>query len=214
MTKIRQRLNDVASRDYAVFHKKIAATNKAILGVKLPVLRKMSREFSLEEIEAEDMSVYENFMLYCLAVMRLKYEDLIPRLDAMLCEADSWVYVDCSVAGSKALKDNAEKLPYDLEFLLRGGTFAKRFYIVAALWYFPFSDKAMDDIAALSFGDYYVDMAAAWYISVLFTLDFGKATEYFARFPALVKKLTVRKCLDSFRLSKEQKAEIRALRVD
>ncbi len=214
MAGIIDRLNDVASADYAVFHKKIAATNKRVLGVKLPILRTMAKNLTLDEIKKEDTSVYEIVMLYALIAARQDFGTFAEEIDDLLPLFDSWVYVDCAVAGSRALGQRAETLGEDLAFLLDGGTFYKRFYIVAALFFCPQSKAARERIAAVEYGDYYVDMAAAWYISVLFTLDFEAASLYFARFPAQVRKYAKRKCLDSFRLKKEQKAKIRLLKVD
>ena len=75
----------------------------------------------------------------------------------------------------------------------------------------PQNERAMDKILLLQTGEYYVDMAIAWYISVLFTLDFKQGLAYMKNFSPTIQKMAVRKGLDSFRLTKEQKIYLKSI---
>ncbi len=213
MSKLTTELNGVADCDYAVFHSRISRTQKKLLGVRMPVLRQMAKKLSYFDLKDEDGGIYEIAMLRSLALARLSYEQILANLDDVIACWDSWAFTDAVAPSCTALRKQAERAERDLRYLLSKGTFYKRFYVVFVMTACPQNAEAIENVAALASGDYYVDMAAAWYISVLMTKDFDFSLSYLSRFSSSVQQMAIRKGMDSFRLSKEQKQILRRLRA-
>lgn len=213
MNGILQELSGMADNGYAVFHGRIANTKKQILGVRMPSLRKLSKRLSYADVENEDTGVYEIVMLQGLTMAKLSYEEIKSLIPTVVRNFDSWAFVDCVVPSCKSIKQNIDKAVSELYDICNTTEFFKRFYIVTVMDFCPLSRVAMDKVAKMQNGEYYVDMAIAWYISELFTLNFELALEYMNRFSYTIKKMAVRKGLDSYRVSKEQKSRLRLLNI-
>ena len=213
MSKILQELNGVAEYDYAVFNKKIANTNKTVLGVRMPYLRKMASRLDYSEVENEDANIYEIAMLQGLTFAKRSYEDIKNLISAVVKDFDSWAFIDSVVPSCKDLKTNIDKAIDELFSLCTDGEFFRRFYIVAVMNFCPLDSKAMQNVKKMENSEYYVTMAIAWYISVIFTLDFNEGVGYMKSFSPAVQKMAIRKGLDSYRLSKEQKSYLKSLKI-
>lgn len=212
MNKILEELNGVAESDYAVFHSKIANTQKKILGVRMPLLRKMAKSLDYDDVRTENVDVYEVVMLQGLTFAKKSYEQLKVLLPEVVKNFDSWAFIDSVVPSCKAIEQNIDKAKHELFPICFSGEFFRRFYIVAIMNFCPLDGFAMSKVKELENGDYYVMMAIAWYISVIFTCDFDLGVEYMKSFSPTVQKMAIRKGLDSFRLSKQQKQYLKSLK--
>jgi 3-methyladenine DNA glycosylase AlkD len=211
--EILQELNGVADKSYAVFHSKIANTKKRIWGVRMPDLRKISKKISYKDVANESEDIYEIVMLQGLTMAELSYEEIKELIPIVVKNFDSWAFVDCVVPSCKSIKNNVDVAVDELFELCNTTEFFKRFYIVFVMDFCPLSSFAMNKILQLKTGEYYVDMAIAWYVSVLFTLDFELGLEYMKNFSITIQKMSIRKGLDSFRLTKEQKNYLKSLKI-
>ena len=212
MSKILQELNGVAEKGYAVFNKKIANTKKEVLGVRMPLLRKMARNLDYDDLKNEDSNIYEIVMLQGLTCAKKSYEELKILLPSLVQNFDSWAFIDSVVPSCKGIKDDIEKAKYELFPLCSDGEFFRRFYIVMVMNFCPLDEYAMQNVKRLENDEYYVMMAIAWYISVLFTFNFDLGMEYMKNFSPTVQRMAIQKGLDSFRLSKEQKTYLKLLK--
>ncbi|MBO5224517.1 MAG: DNA alkylation repair protein [Clostridia bacterium] len=213
MSEILQKLNGMADSGYAVFHSRIANTKKRILGVRMPDLRKISKTLCYDDVKNESTEIYETVMLQGLTMAKLSYEEIKNLIPTVVKNFDSWAFVDCVVPSCKSLKTNVERAQIELFEICNVTEFFKRFYIVFVMDFCPTSSYAMDKIKQIKTGEYYVDMAIAWYISVLFALDFKLALVYMQSFSPVIQKMAIRKGLDSFRLTKEQKIHLKSLNI-
>ncbi len=208
---ILQELNGMADNGYAVFHSKIANTKKRILGVRMPLLRKLAKTIHYNDVANASVDIYENVMLQGLAMAKLPYEKIKELIPIIVKNFDSWAFVDCVVPSCKSIKSNVDVAIDELFDICNTTEFFKRFYIGFVMVFCPQNKRAMNKILKLKTGEYYVDMAIAWYISVLFTLDFEQGLKYMENFSTTIKKMSVRKGLDSFRLTKEQKIYLKSI---
>lgn len=208
---ILQELNGMADKGYAVFHSKIANTKKRILGVRMPLLRALSKKISYDDVKNESAEIYEIAMLQGLTMAKLPYSDIKRLIPKVVKDFDSWAFIDCVVPSCKSIKNNVENAVDELFAICNNTEFFKRFYVVFVMDFCPQNERAMDKILLLQTGEYYLDMAIAWYISVLFTLDFKQGLAYMKNFSTTIQKMAVRKGLDSFRLTKEQKIYLKSI---
>ena len=210
--EILQELNGMADSGYAVFHSKIANTKKRILGVRMPLLRKFVNKIRYEDVATESVDIYENVMLQGLTMAKLSYEKIKELIPCVVKNFDSWAFVDCVVPSCKSLKNNVDVAIDELFEICNSTEFFRRFYIVFVMDFCPTKKLAMDRVLQFKTGEYYVDMAIAWYISTLFALDFELGLEYMQNFSQAIQKMAIRKGLDSFRLTREQKIHLKSIK--
>ena len=75
-------------------------------------------------------------------------------------------------------------------------------------------EEIIDNLTKINDDNYYVKMAIAWLLCTLICKDyeFGKtALEKFS--DKFIRNKTISKCRDSFRLSKEQREELKKFRI-
>ena len=94
--------------------------------------------------------------------------------------------------------------------------YTRRFGIVNSMRFFlneKFDSYMLDDVAVAGTGDYYVQMAVAWYFATALAKQWNSAISYIEqrRLPIAIYKMAIRKALESYRISDEQKNYLRNL---
>ena len=77
-----------------------------------------------------------------------------------------------------------------------------------------FDEKKLSDVAAVKSGEYYVNMMIAWYFATALAKRYDETFPYIKdnRLDKWFHNNTIQKASESFRVSDEQKEELRALR--
>lgn len=211
-------------KEYQVFTKPIVNSKYELIGIRTPILKdeakKISKSNYLDYLKYNEFSTYEEVLLYGLIVSNIKDYSLYKEyMNIYLDKCDSWALIDGVVANSKVIKKNLEdNLDYideliktKKEFYVRTGyIMLKAFYIdgIHNKDIYKYIDKNKTD-------KYYVNMAIAWLLCDLFIKDYDNALDYVknSNLSSTIINMTVRKCLDSFRLTDNQKEEIRKIKV-
>ena len=113
-------------------------------------------------------------------------------------------------------KHKEEYYPYVLKYLASDKEFIQRYGLVVLLDY-SIEDKYLDELYRIikeeRYNGYYSMMAGAWLLSYLFMFYFDRTVEYVknTQLNDFVRKKGIRKALDSYRLSDEQKLLLRSL---
>ena len=165
-------LEESADEKYKAFTVRLLRTGKKVYGVRTPVLRALSkrikREFPdyAEEFFARKEVSHEEILLAGWMTGK-SYEDNIRLLKKVIARADSWAQTDQTIGTFPWAKDKAA-LSRDLSDWTTGGEFEKRAFIVMLMTNcMREEDFAVIEryLPAIGFGEYYVDMAAAWLIA-------------------------------------------------
>lgn len=222
---IQQELFALQDLSYRDFHAKLMPTvDKArVIGVRTPKLRAFAKEFGKTEEAKEFLKVlphqyYEENNLHGLLIEQIKdYPTLIGELNRFLPCIDNWA--TCDLLTVRVVKKHLDTFTEEVErWLASDHTYTIRFGIGMLMRYYleeHFSLEYPEKVAKIRSEEYYVNMMRAWYFAT------ALAKQYEAIFPFLEEKRldawthnkTIQKAIESYRITQEQKAYLRTLRI-
>ena len=220
VNKIHSDLWGLEDKEYRDFNLKIANTSYPSIGIRMPELRAYAKKLLKQEKEPvfED-KYYEEVLIHGFYVAGKKepFEEKIKKIEAFLPLIESWSICDTFVSSLKDIKKHREEYyPYVLKYLSSDEEFIQRFGLVVLLNYY-IDDQYYPDLKRIvkeeDYHGYYSEMAGAWLLSYMFmkffdeTLAFVKTEEL----NEIVRKKGIRKALDSYQISDEEKAILRSL---
>lgn len=222
---IQQELFALQDLSYRDFHAKLMPTvDKArVIGVRTPKLRAFAKEFGKTEEAKEFLKVlphqyYEENNLHGLLIEQIKdYPTLIRELNRFLPCIDNWA--TCDLLTVRVVKKHLDTFTEEVErWLASDHTYTIRFGIGMLMRYYleeHFSLEYPEKVVKIRSEEYYVNMMRAWYFAT------ALAKQYEAIFPFLEEKRldawthnkTIQKAIESYRITQEQKAYLRTLRI-
>ena len=221
---ITERLRELADEEYRAFQSRLVPNVpfERILGVRIPRLRKFAAEMrhslSAREFISNPRHIYydENNLHGLLIGYENDYEYLLKLLDEFLPYVDNWA--TCDLISPRAFAKCPDSLQGKLDAWLGSShTYTVRFGIDMLIKYFAadlLTMSQLERVASLAQGDYYIDMAAAWYFAtamiwhkqeVLSLLESGQIDE-------AVRAKTIQKALESYRIPDDTKTYLREIR--
>ncbi len=232
--KIRELLLAEADQKYKDFSSKINPGAENILGVRVPVLRRIAKEIVnddwksyLTEIEAgfdKNMPLYfEEKMLWGLAIgnSTMEPETRINYIKAFIPAIDNWAVCDICEGDLKfARKEPARTMMW--EFLLprfhSTKEFEVRFAVTMALSHYvteEYLERVLSLLQTISHEGYYAKMAVAWAISECYVKYPARTlpliAEYKLKDPWSHNK-AIQKIRESYRVSPEEKELLNSLK--
>ena len=217
MGKIQNMLLSLKDEEYKNFHKKLMPTvdEGKIIGVRIPILRKLAKKLS-GTYEAERFlselphKYYEENNLHAFLLEGIKdFDECICETERFLPYIDNWA--TCDSFRPSAFKNNKEKLILKIkEWIKSDKTYTVRFAIMCLMTYFlgeDYKKEYSDMVAESSNGEYYVDMAAAWYFATALAKNRDEVTGYIenGKLSDFVHNKSIQKACESLRITKEQK---------
>lgn len=222
---LRERIESLVDPDYQLFQQKLVPTVNNLLGVRIPVLRKLAVELAAGDwrgyLAAARADSYEEAMLQGMVIARAKMSptERIELIEAFLPRVDNWAVCDIFCG---ELKFAAKNQPQLLELLLRCAdkqeTFSVRFATVMLMQYYlddAYFKRSLRLFVQMDQEEYYIAMAVAWAISVCFVKH---RTETLALLQqgALrprTQRMALQKIVESRQVSAEDKQLMRTLRA-
>lgn len=211
-------------KKYREFSMKICPSKRQIIGVRVPIIKKIVNFVPKEKIEnflEEKPGFYEEVLARGFLIARMPYEQMLKWFDSQVKYIDDWSTCDlfCSVIGKNVRKNKADfyektviKLLNDKrEFHARVGL------VILKCCYVELDNLEMIFKHVESLGrreEYYVKMAIAWLISECF-IKFPTATTSYlvsSNLPAWTFNKAISKTCDSFRVDKETKKLLKNMR--
>lgn len=212
---------------YSEFSSGLIPGENAIIGVRLPVLRKIAREIAkgdfMDYLEnsCNDMCYFEEVMLKGMVIGYLKVEDMEywKLVSDFVPLIKNWSVNDSFCAG---LKRTALQLDFAWVFLQKylnsEKEFELRFGIVMLIDYFlveNYADIAITTVASKYHEGYYAKMAIAWFMATAYakfpkqTLDAMKNR----KFDDWTYNKAIQKMLESNRIGAHEKSVLRNLKI-
>lgn len=194
-----------------------------IIGIKIPVLRKLAKEMIKDESYIEFLDnlphVYlEENLLHAILVSELKdYDQCIFRLNLFLPYVDNWEV--CDIISPKVFKKNNIKLIDEIkEWLNSKDEYIIRFGIEILMMYYlddNFDISYHDLVSKIRSSDYYVNMMIAWYFATALAKKWDISIKYIEenKLDKWTHNKTIQKAIESYRITKEQKEYLRQLRI-
>jgi 3-methyladenine DNA glycosylase AlkD len=143
------------------------------------------------------------------------FDACVAALDAFLPCVNNWA--TCDSMNPKILGMHKDRLlPVIERWLDSKDTYAVRFGIKLLMTWFldeDFEERYLARVARIRSEEYYVNMMIAWYFATALAKQYTATLPYLEehRLPDWIHAKTVRKAIESYRISKEQKDHLRTL---
>ncbi len=204
---------------------KILNCDYASIGLRIPFVKKLAcfvplsnRDEVMSGFFADGDLLFEKTLFAgCLGARKGDYDATREYMRRIIPLFGSWAHTD-SVVPCLRWTDTDAVLD-DFSYLLRDGLpYGVRFYIIyimnnclAGMPKFAL-DTLKNDVR---FGEYYVDMAAAWLIAESLVKQYSITLPYLegGAFPPFVHNMAIKKARESFRISADRKSYLSALKI-
>ncbi|MBR6045239.1 MAG: DNA alkylation repair protein [Ruminococcus sp.] len=224
-TEIRQRLLSMEDKPYKEFHSKLINTvpPERIIGIRVPEKKKLASEYA----KREDISAfladlphyyYEEYDLHAFIVMKIKdFGRALAETERLLPYIDNWATCD-SFCPPVFSKHRQELLPSISKWLASEHTYTVRFGIGMLMKLYlddDFKPEYPEAVAAIKSEEYYIRMMQAWYFATALSKQYESILPYLTenRLDKWVHNKTIQKAVESFRITDEQKAYLKTLRI-
>ncbi len=212
-------------KDYALMQAKIIPTVAAdrIIGVRTPALRAFAGELYKNRDSGGFLSCvphpyFDEDQLHAFIISEEKdFDKCMAEVDAFLPWIDNWA--TCDQLSPKAFRKAPEKLlPYIQVWIRSGKTYVVRFAVGMLMQHFlggNFDTRYADMVANIRSGEYYVNMMIAWYFATALAKQYEPVLPYLEdkRLTDWVHNMAIRKSVESRRITDEQKAYLRKLKI-
>lgn len=223
-TYIRDRLFEMQDLKYRDFHSRLMPTvsKEVIIGVRTPDLRKFAKEISKTPQAGEFLKIlphryYEENNLHAFLVESINdYNLCIEELNRFLPFVDNWA--TCDMMRPKIFKKHLPELFSQIKIWLESdNTYTVRFAIEMLMCYYL--DDCFDVcypkmVSEIRSDEYYIKMMAAWYFATALAKQYDAVIPYLEqnRLDADTHNKTIRKAIESYRITDEQKKYLRTLK--
>ena len=212
-------LKSISEEEYKKFNSKIIFTNYKMLGIRLPILRKIVKEIIKGDYKSflniSGNTYYEEVMIYLLVVASLKsIDELMIYFDNALSLIDNWALCDSFCGSLKIIEKNKDYFLVIIDDLLKSKeTYKIRVGFVLLLNYYVKEEhldiifKYLDNIKS---EEYYINMAKAWLLCEVFIKyqDYGFKYLINNELDSFTINKAISKIRDSYRVSKDVKDSI------
>lgn len=223
--KIRSKLFALKEEDYAAFNAKLLPNIPAerVLGVRAPVIKALAKELSAEEkslyIGALPHYYNEENLLHSYIIAQIKNEDeLFCAVEEFLPYIDNWMVND--LLSPKLFKKRPKRLLESIEKWIKSQkTYTVRFGLDMLMSNYldeGYFDGMLELAASVKSEEYYVNMMQAWLFATALAKRYDDALPYIERNDKLslwVRKKSIQKAIESYRVTDEHKNVLRNLRA-
>ena len=222
---VQARLFAMQDLPYRDFQCKLMPTVAAetVIGVRTPELRKFARAFAKTPEAANFLAIlphqyYEENNLHGFLIESMKdFDRAIAALDAFLPYVDNWA--TCDLMRPKVFRKHLPELLGPIRrWLASGETYTIRFGMEMLMAFYldeAFRPDYLNWVAGVESGEYYVNMMAAWYFATALAKQYDAALPYIQerRLAPLTHNKAIQKAIESYRITDDQKAYLRTLKI-
>lgn len=224
---IREELERLADKEYKEFHSALLPTvdRDRIIGVRLPQLRAIAARIkragpkgTLPELPQGDTLEETLVRGFVIAGADMPLEEHLKAVAGFVPEIDCWSVCDSFVTSLKFVKKDRERVwEFIQPYFESDRTYDIRFAAVMSLAYFKdgeYVPRVFEKFDKIENDDYYVKMAVAWAISVFFVNAREETRRYLEnnRLDDFTFNKSLQKIIESYRVTPQEKAEIRAMK--
>lgn len=209
--------------DYQKFHSKITKTNYKIIGIRVPLMRKIADNIYkgnyLKYLESYDNNYYEEIFIRGIVISKIKNINiLIKQMKEFVLKIDNWAICDSFCNSLKIVNKNKDIFWNEiLNFIKSDKEFVVRVGIILILNFYieeKYLDKIFNIFDNLNTDKYYINMAISWTICEMYIKYKDKTLKYMQKnkLNSFVQNKTISKIKDSYRISKEEKEYLNQLK--
>lgn len=221
---IREYLEEMQESEYQKFTSRLLPGTTDILGVRLPKLRtlakRLAKESGTEYLNTASDDSFEERMLQGMVIGNMKGEitEILRLAAEFIPKLDNWSICDSFCSSLKLTEKYREEVwEFLTPYFQSEQEFEVRFGVVMLLDYFireEYLEQVLEILDQIGHEGYYAKMAVSWAVSICY-IRFPERTMRFLKnnhldFFTYHKALS--KITESCRVSKEEKAKIRAMK--
>lgn len=212
-------LKSLKDDKYKVFHSKLTDTNYEIIGIRVPIMRRIAKEINKTDIEKFFSLVgntyYEEVFIEGIVLSNSDEKILDKYLVSFIKKIDNWAICDSFCTSLKIVNKKLGKYwMYFTGLIDNNKEFQTRVVIVIMMNYYlndNYIDRVLYIISNIKSDKYYINMAISWLLSVaiinyedkIISLLDSKALSKF------IQNKTISKIQDSYRISNEVKESVK-----
>lgn len=202
---------------YLEFNRKIIFTNKKMIGIRIPILRRLAGEIKKTDyiafLDVFDDSSFEMIFLYGVILSYISdFKIFIKYFNYFIEKIDNWALCDMCLTSVSIIKNNKKEMfgyikkyvKSDREFICRVGVILLLYYYLDDLYI----NEVINIVGGIDNNKYYVNMAIAWLLSEAFIDNKELVLNNLNNFDAEVINMCIRKVRDSKRIGIDDKNRI------
>lgn len=211
--------------DFAAFTAKTVPNlpPELFIGVRTPALRTLAKQLAKQPNTAEFLHAlphryFEENQLHAFVISLEKdFGCCLAETEAFLPYVDNWATCD-QLSPQVFARHTDALLPHIRAWMQSPHTYTVRFGIGMLMRYYlddAFSPEYAEAVAAVRSEEYYINMMCAWYFATALAKQYDAVIGYLTarRLPVWVHNKTIQKAVESYRITPEQKAFLRTLRI-
>lgn len=217
-----------AARDeeYADFTAKLIPNvpRESIIGVRTPQLRSIAKRFGKnagidEFLSALPHEYHEQNLVHAYIAESIgDFDSAVKTIEAFLPYVTNWAVCD-SMTPRIFAKHTGELLPIIKKWLQSAHPYTVRFGLRMLMCFYlekEFASEINALAASVCSEEYYVNMMQAWYFATALAKQYDSTVPFVEehRLSPWVHNKTIQKAVESFRITAEQKAHLKTLRLN
>lgn len=223
--KIRKELLEMQDLPYRDFHAKLMPTvdKDTVIGIRVPILRKYARTLAKEEEIGSFFSdlphkYFEENNVHAFLIEQIRdFEKCLEETEKFLPYIDNWA--TCDMMSPKIFKKHKEQLLVSVRrWIMSDETYTVRYGIGMLMQHFldeDFREEYLELVSGIRSQEYYINMMIAWYFATALAKQYEKTLPYIEekRLDDWTHNKAIQKSCESYRITQEQKAYLRTLKV-
>lgn len=224
-TQIQKRLFELQDISYKEFQTNLIPNvpKDNVIGVRIPCLRKLAKQIAKEENYKEFMKILphkyqEEYHLHSFLIEEIKSpKECLEALNEFVPYMNSWAV--CDSCSPKALKKDLDLLfDYIKRWIKSEEEYVCRFGILNLMRCFledkTFKEEYLKMVSEIQSDYYYVKMMQAWFFATALSKQYSATIKILQQntLPVWVHNKSIQKAIESYRISKEQKEELKKLK--
>ncbi len=216
-------LKSIKESKYKEFHSKLCFTKYEILGIRVPILRSISKLISKTNYQDFlllcNSKYYEEVLIEGLVISSIKDELLFDKyFNEYINKIDNWGICDTFCNSLKIIRNNPSKyFEVSKNLSLSSEEFISRVGLIIILNHFIKEEYLQDIFSMLDSiisNKYYVNMAQAWLVCELYTKYPQETLEFIKnnKLNDFTHNKAISKIRESYRVSKSEKDYLNALK--
>lgn len=223
--KIQEELFKLQDISYKEFHSKLIPTidKNTIIGIRIPLLRSYAMKIKHTK-EADKFlntlphTYYDENVLHALLLSEMTdYETFIKSIQAFLPYIDNWAV--CDVLKPKSIKKHKQIFIDEIKSWISSKyTYTIRFGVVMLMTYYldeNYQKNYLSYPLQVKSDEYYVNMAISWFYATALAKHYDEVVKILKdkKLSVWVHNKTIQKAIESYRITKEQKEELKKLKA-